>query len=85
MLSKSLQQRPCQTLNALLCLKTLLEPANESLRQTNVGATVITAIIVILVFVAIALVCYAQRYKVNIYIIFNSLQYNINVRVPESR
>ena len=32
--------------------------------KTNVGASVITALIVILILVAIGIVCYAQRFKV---------------------
>ena len=43
-----------------------MEPLNRPLTgETNIGASVITALVVIVVFVAVALVCYAQKYKVS--------------------
>ena len=42
-----------------------MEPKFEPIvNNTNIGATVVTALIVIAVLVAIGLVCYAQKYKV---------------------
>ena len=41
-------------------------PTSDSItNRSNVGATVITALVVIIVMIAIALVCYAQKYKVS--------------------
>ena len=42
-----------------------MEPKFEFIvKNTNIGATVLTSLIVIAVLVAIGLVCYAQKYKV---------------------
>ena len=49
-----------------------MEPKFEPIvNNTNIGATVVTALIVIAVLVAIGLVCYAQKYKVtgNIFLV----------------
>lgn len=54
-----------------------MEPPSDSLiKESNIGATVITAIIVIIVMIAIALVCYAQKYKVSpVYYILQTFIY----------
>ena len=49
-----------------------MEPTNEpQTGKTNIGATVITSLIVIIVLIAIALVCYAQKFKVRLENIFD--------------
>ena len=47
-------------------MKPIKEPQTG---QTNVGASVITGLIVIMILVAIGIVCYAQRFKVIHYLL----------------